>query len=103
MGYALVLMDMQMPGVDGLVATERLRERPTYRSIPIIAMTANAFAEDQERCARAGMNDYLSKPFSPDKLYRVVLKWLRHSAVDLHHGGAAASARHGVEEGLKNS
>ena len=66
-------------------------------------MTANAFAEDQERCARAGMNDLLSKPFSPDKLYGVVLKWLRHSAVDPHHGGVAASARHGVEEGLKNS
>jgi CheY-like chemotaxis protein len=101
--YDLVLMDMQMPGLDGLAATERLRERPAYRSIPIIAMTANAFAEDQERCFSAGMDDFLSKPFSPDKLYRAVLKWLSQPVVGLRHGGVAAGAHRVTGEGLKKS
>ena len=76
--YDLVLMDMQMPNVDGLEATRQLRQTTAYRHTPIIAMTANAFSEDRHRCLDAGMNDFLTKPFVPDNLYRMLLKWLDH-------------------------
>jgi signal transduction histidine kinase/CheY-like chemotaxis protein len=78
-GYALVLMDCQMPEVDGLTATRRIREREAARNldpVPIIAVTANAFAEDRNRCAAAGMSDYLSKPFFEEQLAAVLVKWL---------------------------
>lgn len=74
--YALILMDMQMPRIDGLEATRQLRQIPATRHLPIIAMTANAFAEDRQRCFEAGMNDFLPKPFDPEKLYGVTARWL---------------------------
>ncbi|MDE2368949.1 MAG: response regulator [Burkholderiales bacterium] len=74
--YALILMDMQMPHVDGLEATRQLRLISAYRYTPIIAITANAFNEDRSRCLEAGMNDFLAKPFAVDSLCRVVLKSL---------------------------
>jgi PAS domain S-box-containing protein len=74
--YAAILMDMQMPTLDGLMATRRIREIPGYLHTPIIAMTANAFAEDRARCLEAGMNDFLTKPFDPDKLFAALLLWL---------------------------
>ena len=75
--YALILMDMMMPRLDGLGATRAIREAEDGRRTPIIAMTANAFSEDQERCLAAGMDDFMSKPVAPDELYAKLLKWLR--------------------------
>ncbi len=74
--YAAIFMDMQMPNVDGLDATRQIRELPGHRDTPIIAMTANAFAEDKLRCDEAGMNDFLTKPFNPDALFSTLLHWL---------------------------
>lgn len=74
--YAVILMDMQMPRLDGLAATQQIRALPGYANTPIIAMTANAFAEDRERCEAAGMNDFVAKPVVPELLYERVLYWL---------------------------
>ncbi len=75
--YAAILMDVQMPVLDGLMATQRIRSLPEGEKTPIIAMTANAFTEDRERCLSVGMNDVLTKPFDPDHLFRILLKWMR--------------------------
>ncbi|MFZ2971791.1 MAG: ATP-binding protein [Ferribacterium limneticum] len=75
--YDLILMDMQMPELDGLGATQAIREIDGYADTPIIAMTANAFAEDRALCLDAGMNDFIAKPVDPDKLFVIMLKWLR--------------------------
>jgi len=74
--YAAIFMDMQMPNVDGLDATRQIREIPGYVNIPIIAITGNAFSEDRERCFKAGMNDFLTKPIYSEVLYSTLLLWL---------------------------
>lgn len=71
--YAAILMDMQMPTLDGLDATRQIRLMPGYATTPIIAMTANAFAEDKSRCFEAGMSDFLIKPFDPSTLFTTLL------------------------------
>ena len=74
--YDLILMDMQMPKMDGLTATREIRHLLNGKPLPIIAMTANAFDTDQENCIAAGMDDFLSKPCRPDDLYACLLDWL---------------------------
>jgi PAS domain S-box-containing protein len=76
--YDVILMDVQMPVMDGLDATVAIRAQPQNRATPIIAMTADAFAEDRARCMAAGMDDYIAKPFEPDELLILINKWTTH-------------------------
>ncbi len=77
--YAAIFMDMQMPNLNGMEATQAIRQLPGYRDTPIIAMTANAFTEDKARCIAAGMNDFLVKPFNPAELFATLLRSLSRS------------------------
>jgi len=75
--YDLVFMDMQMPVMDGLTATLRIREQAAWRDLPIVAMTANAMRADRQRCLEAGMNDHVAKPIEPAEVVRVVKRLLQ--------------------------
>jgi len=77
--FDVVLMDMQMPVMDGIEATRILRAEPRHQTLPIIAMTANAMASDREVCLEAGMNDHIAKPIDPDHLFSVLLRWIRRT------------------------
>lgn len=74
--YDLILMDVQMPVMDGLTATRRIRARTDLNQVPIVAMTANASSEDRARCEAAGMNDFVGKPVEPRRLQGVLCQWL---------------------------
>ena len=80
--YELVLMDLQMPVMDGFEATRRIRAMPGCERLPILAMTANAMAGDRERSLAVGMNDHITKPIDPDELFDVLLRWLPERAGD---------------------
>jgi len=75
--YDVVLMDVQMPVMDGLEATRMMRKNHTPEDLPVIAMTAHVLAEERDKCASAGMNDFLSKPVTSDLLMKMVLNWSR--------------------------
>ena len=79
--YALVLMDVQMPRLDGLEATRQIRQLPGRAHWPIVAMTAGAFAEDRAACLAAGMDDHVAKPVQAHQLYETLLRWLGLAAV----------------------
>jgi len=72
----LVLMDIMMPEMDGITATRRIRERPQWSAVPIIALTAKAMSDDRERCLEAGANDYMAKPIDVDKLVSLCRVWM---------------------------
>ncbi|MEO5333161.1 MAG: response regulator, partial [Magnetococcus sp. YQC-5] len=74
--FDAILMDLQMPVMDGLTATRRIRWAKSAEGLPIIAMTANALTGDRERCLEAGMNDHIAKPVIPDEMYATLVKWI---------------------------
>ena|GEM_PF-605014 len=91
--YEIVLMDMQMPVMDGIAATRHLRGQERLAELPIVAMTANAMKSHQEDCMAAGMNDFIGKPFDPEQLYAVIRKWVTGAAdAELFGGTADAGA-----------
>ncbi|BDT69539.1 sensor histidine kinase RcsC [Comamonadaceae bacterium OS-1] len=92
-GYDLVLMDMQMPVMDGVTATRLLRQDRRNADLPIVAMTANAMAADRQRCLDAGMNDFVTKPIEPEALWRALAQWIApHSGLGgVPHAGTASN------------
>ncbi|MEY2689276.1 MAG: hypothetical protein RL375_3475 [Pseudomonadota bacterium] len=83
--YDVVLMDMQMPELDGLDATRLLRLQPGWVDVPIVAMTANAFREDRDACLAAGMSDHIAKPVEPELLYATLARWIEHKQPAVAH------------------
>jgi two-component system sensor histidine kinase/response regulator len=83
--YDIVLMDLQMPVMDGLTATREIRRLPGRGGLPIVAMTANAMAGDRERCLAAGMQDHVSKPIEPARLWACLRRWLTPKTEPVAH------------------
>lgn len=113
--FDLVLMDIQMPVMDGFSATGRLRQEARLHALPIVAMTAHAMVDEQHKCLDAGMNDFLCKPVDPDSLYKTLVKWIKpipelsgataDLALNRGHGNAcplpARIAGISIEDGLR--
>lgn len=87
--FDVVLMDLQMPEMDGITATKQLRAKPNLKTLPIIAMTAHALVEERQRCLDAGMNDHISKPIDPDVLFATLARWVK----PLHVNAPATRAK----------
>jgi two-component system sensor histidine kinase/response regulator len=96
--FDIVLMDMQMPVMDGITATHEIRLLPNVGSLPIVAMTANAMKEERDRCMEAGMDDYLTKPIEPKLLFEALWRF-KHRADPLFKPQPAAVARAAAETG----
>jgi len=98
--YAIILMDMQMPEMDGLEATRRVRALPAHDGLPVVAMTANAMQGDRDQCLQAGMVDFVSKPVEPHDLWRALLRWVPPQAgVD----GAAVNGNDSAHDSVPGS
>jgi two-component system sensor histidine kinase/response regulator len=95
--FDLVFMDMQMPVMDGVTATQRIRAQKRFDSLPIVAMTANAMEQDRRKCLDAGMNDFLVKPIDPEAMGAILLRWVRASRVNAQ---AAPQKNEGLPLGI---
>jgi len=91
--FDIVLMDVQMPEMDGYEATRKIRENPRLAGQKVIAMTANAMAEDRERCLASGMDDFITKPIEPDQMVLMLAKWLPERAGITPHEGLGDDRR----------
>src|SRR5260370_38050713 len=90
--FEVVLIDLEMPEMDGITATKLIRTRSYLRELPIIVMTAHATVEERQRCLEAGMNDHVSKPIEPDVLFATLIRWVKpeHSQTGATEVNAAA-------------
>jgi PAS domain S-box-containing protein len=89
--YDCVLMDVQMPVMDGFTATGKIREQKDYADLPVLAMTANATVEDRDKSLAAGMNEHIAKPINPQILFEALLRWIPHAERELPKGFEASS------------
>ena len=102
--YDIVLMDMQMPVMDGVTATREIRKDERFKDLPILAMTANVMDADIQKCRDAGMWDHIGKPIDPDELFGKLLKWMKPRKIrggSGDHGRLGASRRRNKEGGGK--
>jgi signal transduction histidine kinase/DNA-binding response OmpR family regulator len=97
--YACVLMDMQMPIMDGLTATRLIRDDEHYKDLPILAMTANATTDDRARALESGMNDHIAKPINPQQLFDALIRWVRPTGSQDYGGPAITDS---LQEALRN-
>jgi CheY-like chemotaxis protein len=100
--YDIVLMDMQMPVMDGVTATREIRKDERFKDLPVVAMTANAMQGDRDLCIAAGMNDHVAKPIEPEDLWKMLLKWIKQrypAAAEVNPQGVQdADLPYGIEE-----
>jgi CheY-like chemotaxis protein len=92
--YDVVLMDIQMPEMDGLEATREIRKLEQFEKLPIVALTAHALAEEREQCEAAGMNHFVTKPFKPFELHDAVERWVRQPEPLASTGGVSEQSEH---------
>ncbi len=88
--FDLVLMDVQMPDMDGLEATRHIRAQPALAGLPVLGMTAHALARDRQQCLDAGMDEVIVKPFEPNELFAVIARWLSSPTAAVAQLGAGA-------------
>jgi CheY-like chemotaxis protein len=101
--FDAVLMDMQMPEMDGYEATRAIRQNPDFKDLPIIAMTANVMTGDREKCMEAGMNDHVAKPIEPDNLFKTLVQWIAPRDSEVTQAGFEPSGKKIAEDKLPGS